>query len=133
MVFANMLTGNVEHRASQKLPKPQASRVRRTLLMFLAFAYLFVGLAHIISTDEAVAFALAVDTGTTSDDGQDEGWTKKSPVVAEHCYVCAPVLMPTLIPDAVPSARPVRLSFISPALLLEEHPRLDTPPPKHLI
>lgn len=125
----------MEHRASQRLPRRQASRVRRSLLAFLAFAYLFVGLAHTIScTDEAVAaFAMAVDTGTTSDDGQDEGGTQKSPVVAGHCYVCAPVLMPALIPDAVPSARPARLSFIAPALLLEEHPRLDTPPPKHLI
>jgi len=124
----------MEHRASQKLPKLQAWRVRRTLLMFLAFAYLFVGLAHTIScTDEAVAFALSVDIGTASDDVQDEGGTKKTPVVAEHCYVCAPVLMPALIPDAGPSARPLKLSFIAPALLLEEHPRLDTPPPKHLI
>jgi hypothetical protein len=75
------------------------------LLMFLAFAYLFVGLAHTIScTDEAVAFAIAADTGTASDDGPDQSGTKKSPLVAEHCYVCAPVLMPALIPDAGPSA-----------------------------
>jgi hypothetical protein len=101
--------------------------------VFLAFAYLFVGLAHTITcTDEAVTFAISVDTGTSSDDG-DEGGTKKSPVVAEHCYVCAPVLMPAVVPDAGPSARPVKLFFIAPALLLEEHPRLDTPPPKHLI
>lgn len=102
--------------------------------MFLAFAYLFVGLAHTIScTDEAVAFAIAADTGAAPHDGPDQGGTKKSPVVAEHCYVCAPVLMPVLIPDAGPSARPVKLTFVAPALLLEEHPRLDTPPPKHLI
>lgn len=100
--------------------------------MFLAFAYLFVGLAHTIScTDEAVA--IAIDTGAASDDGPDQSGTKKSPVVAEHCYVCAPVLMPALIPDAGPSARPVKLSFVAPALRLEEHSRLDTPPPKHLI
>ena len=80
----------MEYRVSEKLPKPQAWRVRRSLLMFLAFVYLFVGLAHTIScTDEAVAFALAVDTGTASDDGPDESGTKKSPVFAEHCYVCA--------------------------------------------
>ena len=124
----------MEHRVSQKLPKPQAWRVRRTLLVFLAFAYLFVGLAHTIScTDEAIAFALAVDTGTPSGDGPDESGTKKSPVVTEHCYVCAPALMPALVPDTRPSARPLKLSFIAPALLFEEHPRLDTPPPKHLI
>ena len=124
----------MEYRVSQRLPRLQASRVRRMLLMFLAFAYLFVGLAHTIScTDEAVAFAITADTGTASDDGSDQSGTKKSPVFAEHCYVCAPVLMPALIPDAGLSARPVKLSFAAPALLLEEHSRLDTPPPKHLI
>ena len=98
--------------------------------MFLAFAYFFVGLALTIScTDEAVAFTMPINIGTASDDGRNEGGTKKSPVVAEHCYVFAPVLMPALIPDAVPSARPAKLSFIAPALLLEEHPRHDTPPP----
>jgi hypothetical protein len=124
----------MERQINQRLPRPQASRVRRTLLMFLAFAYLFVGLAHTIScTDEAILFAISADTGTSSNDGPDEDGTKKSPVVAAHCYVCAPVLMPAVVPDAGPSARPVKLFFIAPALLLEEHPRLDTPPPKHLI
>jgi len=41
--------------------------------------------------------------------------------------------MPALIPVAEPSAEPVKLSFVTPAFLLEDHPGLDTPPPKHLI
>lgn len=123
----------MEHRISQGLPRPQASRARRTLLMFLAFAYLFVGVAHTIScTDEAVAATISSDSGNILDDGSDEGGSKKSPVVAGHCYVCAPVMMPALVTDAGPSEGPVKLSFVPPTLRLEDHPRLDTPPPKHL-
>lgn len=118
--------------ASQKL-KPRAPGLRRTLLMFLAFAYLFVGLAHSIScTDEAVVAAIASDSGNVPDDGSDVDGSKKSNVIAGHCYVCAPVMMPALVTDAGPSARPVTLYFASPKLLFEDHPRLDTPPPKHL-
>jgi hypothetical protein len=123
----------MERQAIQKLLKTQAPRIRRTLLMFLAFAYLFVGLAHTIScTDEAVTPAIAIDMNAASD-GSDEGGSKKSTAAAEHCHICAPVLMPALIPDARPSARLAKLSFLAPPLLFEQHPRLDTPPPKHLI
>ncbi|MBR1208140.1 hypothetical protein JQ562_35910 [Bradyrhizobium sp. AUGA SZCCT0051] len=119
--------------AGQKLPRLQAPGFRRMLLMFLAFAYLFVGLVHTIScTDEAVAAAIASDSGNIPDDGSDEGGSKKSNVIAGHCYVCAPVMMPALVTDAGPSARPVTLYFAPPKLLFEDHPRLDTPPPKHL-
>ena len=101
--------------------------------MLLAFSYLFVGLAHSIScTDEAVAATMSSDIGSIPDNGPDEDGSKKSPVVAGHCYVCAPVLMPAVVPDAGPSARPVKLAFVSPKLQVEDHPRLDRPPPKHL-
>ena len=101
--------------------------------MLLAFSYLFVGLAHSIScTDEAVAATMSSDIGSIPDNGPDEDGSKKSPVVAGHCYVCAPVLMPAVVPDAGPSARPVKLAFVSPKLQFEDHPRLDTPPPKQI-
>jgi len=53
-------------------------------------------------------------------------------VVAGHCYVRAPILMPAVVLDASPTARPVNLVFVSPTLQFEHHPLLDTPPPKHL-
>lgn len=65
-------------------------------------------------------------------DKSDEG-AKKTLTVVEHCYTCAPVVMPALVPVAEPSAEPVKLSFEAPTFLLEDHPGLDTPPPKHLI
>jgi transposase len=43
----------------------------------------------------------------------DEG-SKKTPTVVDHCYTCAPVVMPALIPVAEPSAEPVKLSFVTP-------------------
>lgn len=98
-----------------------------------AFVYLFVGLTHTTScVDEAFAATRSVDLSAASTDGPDDA--KKSVAVAEHCYVCAPVLMPALAPLTDPSAQPAKLAFLAPRLLLlEDHPRLDTPPPKHLI
>ncbi|MDU1545774.1 MULTISPECIES: hypothetical protein [Bradyrhizobium] len=134
IVFANEICypDDMGRRFGQKLPRMQAPGLRRTLLIFLAFSYLFVGLVHTIScTDEAVAAAISSDSGNMPDDGPDEGG-KKSPVLAGHCYVCAPVMMPALVTDAGPSTRPVTLYFAPPKLQFEDHPRLDTPPPKHL-
>ena len=73
IVFAkeNLLPVIMQRRASQRLPIPQASRVRRTLLMFLAFD-LFVGLAHTIScTDEAFAATISSNIANIPDDGPD--------------------------------------------------------------
>lgn len=124
----------MNHRVGKRLPRSQASGVRRTLMALLAFAYLFVGISHAIScADEVVAVSLASDFNTTSDDGgQDDDGTKKLPVVASHCYVCAPLLTPTMAAVHGPSAKPVRLSFVAEHRLHANPLWLDTPPPKHL-
>ena len=36
----------MEHPIGRNMPKSKALAIRRTLLMFVAFAYLFVGFAH---------------------------------------------------------------------------------------
>lgn len=101
--------------------------------MLLAFSYFFVGLVHSVScADEIVVATMLSDIGSIPDDSPEEDGSKKSPVVAGHCYVCAPVLMPAVVPDADPTARPIKLAFVSPKLKFEDHPRLETPPPKHL-
>ncbi|WP_049769484.1 hypothetical protein [Nitrobacter hamburgensis] len=101
------------------------------LLLFVAFAYLFVGLAHTVScTDETVTSLISM--GGAFGNVSDEGSSKKSPLVAQHCYVCAPVLMPALIPMAVPSARSVKVALIVPKVLRATQPWADTPPPKYL-
>jgi len=124
----------MNHRAGKRLPISQASGVRRTLLALLAFAYLFVGMSHAVScADEVVGVSLTSDFNTTSDDvGQDDDGTKKLPVVASHCYVCAPLLTPAMAALSGPSPKPVRLSFVAQNRLDANPLWLDTPPPKHL-
>lgn len=101
--------------------------------MFLAFTYLFVGLAHGVScADEAVGGNISFVLGDTPIDGLDDDGSTKSSLVAGHCYVCAPAMMPLLVTDAWPSEIPVKLPLITPQPCSEAHPRLDTPPPKHL-
>lgn len=122
----------MERQVGRKLPRLQELGSRRALLIFLAFAYLFVGLAHSCPY-QAIAFGTVLDIGVGSDDGPDVDDTKKWPVVAGHCSVCAPALMPALVEAAGPSARPVKVSFFLTKTHFKDHPRLDTPPPKHLI
>ena len=105
--------------------------------MFVAFAYLFVGFAHSFAHSaeffgEAFASPVTSEASAPPGDNSDDGDSKKSSVVGEHCYVFAPVAMPAHAPDAGPSFRPMQVAFSAPLLLLEDHPRLDTPPPKRL-
>jgi len=90
---------------------------------------LFLDLAHAISyTDEAVA-ANVCYIRSIPEMVQMRTVRRKSAVVAGHCYVRAPILMPAVVLDASPTARPVNLVFVSPTLQFEHHPLLDTPPP----
>jgi hypothetical protein len=131
MKFAN--SNDMGRQAGQKLFGLQAPGFRRMLLMFLAFTYLFVGLAHTIScTGEAVAAVISSDSGNIPDEAPDEGGSKKAHVVGGHCYVCAPVMMPALVTNAEPFRRLAKFPIGSPKFHINDHPRLDTPPPKHL-
>jgi len=110
----------------------RASAFRRVLTALLVATYVIVGFGGEIScAEETLATANSLDASAVTDKS-DEG-SKRTPTVVDHCYTCAPVVMPALIPVAEPSAEPVKLSFVTPAFLLEDHPGLDTPPPKHLI
>jgi hypothetical protein len=106
--------------------------LRRLLTILLAAAYLMVGFAGEIScAEETLPAAASLDASAglaTTNEG-----SKKAPEVVEHCYTCVPLLMPALVLVAQPSAKPVKLSFEAPTFLLEDHPGLDTPPPKYLI
>jgi hypothetical protein len=110
---------------------PRASAFRRVLMGLLVATYVIVGFGGEIScAEETLATANFLDASAVTDKS-DEG-SKKTPTVVEHCYTCAPIVMPALVPVAEPSAEPVKLSFEAPTFLLEDHPGLDTPPPKHL-
>src|SRR5713226_9039851 len=109
----------------------RASAFRRVLMALLVATYVIVGFGGEIScAEETLATANSLDASAVTEKS-DEG-SQKAPEVVEHCYTCVPLLMPALALVAEPSAEPVKLSFESPTFLLEDHPGLDTPPPKAL-
>jgi hypothetical protein len=110
---------------------PRASVFRRMLTTLLVAAYVIVGFSGEIScAEETLATVSSVEASALTSKS-DEG-SKKAPEVVEHCYTCVPLLLPAPVLVTEPSAAPVKLSFEAPTFLLEDHPGLDTPPPKHL-
>lgn len=107
-------------------------RARRAVLMLLAFVYLLVGLAHTVScVEQAVAATVSMDIGIVTD-GSDDGPTKHSPAIGDHCDACVPGVTPASDNAAGPSEHAARLVLTAPLVLLADHQWLDTPPPKHL-
>ena len=107
-----------------------ASALRRLLTVLLTVGYVVVGFAGEIScANEALASAEQIeiaDAPTTTDQG-----SKKPVTVVDHCYTCVPLLIPPPILVAEPIAKPVSRTFATAVFLLEDHPGLDTPPPKY--
>ena len=125
--------GIMGRRTVQGLSRLKAPYLRRATLVLLALTYLFVGLGHVpFCTEGAISVSLASELGAAPSDGSDNGGATKAPVLAEHCPVCTPAVMPTPVPMASQLEHPVKIVFVAPRRLLEEHPKLDTPPPKHL-
>ncbi|MCP4615765.1 MAG: hypothetical protein GY844_04965 [Bradyrhizobium sp.] len=105
--------------------------MRGLLTVFLTVAYVVVGLAGEIScAKETFASVDQIEAGDAPAKG-DQG-SKKPVAVVDHCYTCAPLLLPAPVLVAEPMAEPVPPTFATPTFLLEDHPGLDTPPPKHL-
>jgi hypothetical protein len=110
---------------------PHASAFHRLLTALLVALYVIVGFGGEVScAKESLEAGGSFDVSAVMNKS-DEG-SRKGPATVEHCYTCAPVVMPVLAPVAVPSAEPVKLCFEAPTFLLEDHPGLDTPPPKRL-
>src|ERR1700676_2643940 len=88
----------------------RASAFRRVLMGLLVATYVIVGFGGEIScAEETLATANSLDASAVTDKS-DEG-SKKTPTVVEHCYTCAPVVMPALPPVADPSPNPDNLPF----------------------
>jgi hypothetical protein len=101
------------------------------LLVFLAFAYVVVGVAGEIScAEETLAAASSLGASAAGTEKSDTRSTK-APEVVEHCYTCIPLLLPAPVVVAAPPAEPAKLAFDEALFVLEDHPGLDTPPPKH--
>ena len=108
---------------------------RGLLTVLLTVAYVVVGFAGEIScASETLASADQIeiaDASARTDQGKTEQGSKKPVTVVDHCYTCVPLLIPPLILVAEPIAEPVSPAFATPVFLLEDHPGLDTPPPKY--
>ena len=109
----------------------RASRIRGALLLFLTLSYVAVGVAGEITcageTLEASSAIVVAGTGENHDAG-----SKKAPPIVEHCYTCVPLLLPALVLIGAPSDDSIEVSFATPIFRLEDHPGLDTPPPRSL-
>jgi hypothetical protein len=108
-----------------------APALRGLLTVFLTVAYVIVGISGEIACARETLEAADQITVDVPRDKADPG-TKKSVAVVDHCYTCVPLLLPPPVLVAEPSARPAALVYATPTFLLEDHPRLDTPPPKSL-
>jgi hypothetical protein len=113
----------------EKSPGPQASRIRRVLVAFLAAAYLVVGFVGEISCAEETLITSAQVSASAASDKSDEG-PKKPPVVVEHCYTCVPITLPEAAHVSEPVSVSLHLSFPSDVIVVVEARLLDPPPPK---
>lgn len=108
----------------------QSRGIRRSMLVLLAFVYLFVGIAHNISClDQAVASSITVQNVA---DASDEGGSKADVMLCDHCPTCVPALIPALAVVAVPTANTSGPVVTSADVSMAAPLWLDTPPPKNL-
>ncbi len=104
--------------------------MRGLLTVLLTLAYVVVGFAGEIScASETVVGAGQIDIGDAP--AKTEQGSKKPVTVVDHCYTCVPLLIPPPVLFAEPAAKSVLPTYATPTFLLEDHPGLDTPPPKY--
>ena len=111
--------------------RSSAQILRGLLTALLTMAYVIVGIGGEISCARETLEMTGQVAVDVAQDNADQG-TKKTVTVVDHCYTCVPLLLPAPMLVAEPSAKPAVLVFATPTFLLEDHPGLDTPPPKHL-
>jgi hypothetical protein len=103
--------------------------------VLLTLAYVVVGFTGEIScASESLASADQIeiaDASAKTDQGKTDQGSKKPVTVVDHCYTCVPLLIPPPVLVAEPAAKSVPLAYAAPTFLLEDHPGLDTPPPKY--
>lgn len=113
------------------LLRPQATRLRRVLMAFLAAVYLVVGFAGEIACAEETLFTSEPISTSAPSDKADEG-SKKTPTVVEHCYSCVPITVPPAVSVYEPVSISAQMSFPSDTIPVLEARLPDPPPPKSL-
>lgn len=107
-----------------------APAFRGLLTVLLTLAYVVVGFGGEIScASESLDSAgqIEIDEAPAK---ADQG-SKKTVTVVDHCYTCVPLLIPPPVLVAEPAAKSVAPAYVTPTFILEDHPGLDTPPPKY--
>ncbi|MFB9264487.1 hypothetical protein ACFFWD_15115 [Bradyrhizobium erythrophlei] len=113
-----------------------APALRGMLTVCLTLAYVIVGVAGEIvcaeetlaSVEQAEQVELAAMPGKADQDSK-----KPAVTVVDHCYTCVPLLLPPPVLVAEPTSKSAPPTYATPTFLLEDHPGLDTPPPKYRI
>ncbi|WP_322515109.1 hypothetical protein SR870_19190 [Rhodopseudomonas palustris] len=110
--------------------KKQAGDLRRCLLMFIAFVYLFVGVAHEMSCfDQAVASPVGIEKVSNSS-GHDSSPAELT--LCDHCPTCIPALVPApVVADAL-GGLPSSITMSVASFFAADHAWFDSPPPKSL-
>ena len=111
-----------------------APALRGLLTVCLTIAYVIVGIAgEIACAGETLVSAEQAEQLKLSDVPGKADQDSKKPAVTEvdHCYTCVPLLVPPPVLVAEPASKSVPPVYVTPTFLLEDHPGLDTPPPKY--
>ena len=120
-----LMKRQIGHRSHSSVPA-----LRGLLTVLLTVAYVVVGFSGEIScASETLASAEQFEIAD-SPAKTDQG-SKKPVTVVDHCYTCAPLVIPPPVLVAEPAAKSVPPTFATPVFLLEDHPGIDTPPPKY--
>ena len=107
-----------------------APALRGLLTVLLTVAYVLVGFAgEIDCASETLASADQIDVADAP--AKSDQGSKKPVTVVDHCYTCVPLLIPPPVLVAEPAAKSAPPAYATPTFLLEDHPGLDTPPPKY--
>lgn len=111
-----------------------ARALRGLLTVCLTIAYVLVGVAGEIAcaeeTPSLVEQAAQLELGG-SPDKADQDSKKPAVTVVDHCYTCVPLLLPPPLLVIEPAGKSISPDYATPTFSVEEHPGLDTPPPKY--
>lgn len=108
-----------------------APALRALLTVLLTVAYVVVGIGgEIACAEETLMSVEQLEFGHAPGE-LDQNSKKPAEIVVDHCYTCVPLLLPPPILVGEPAAKSVPPTYTTPAFRLEDHPALDTPPPKY--
>jgi hypothetical protein len=108
-----------------------APALRGLLTVCLTIAYVIVGIAgEIACAEETLASVEQLELGDVPGKA-DQDSKKPAVTVVDHCYTCVPLLVPPPVLVAEPASKSAPPTYATPTFLLEDHPGLDTPPPKY--